>query len=580
MALQNSMHNRLSSTGADKQIEDNIHDAEEAQIVRALSEIRYIFQQALLHEAVYDMQLRSRLKELHLDTAKAIELVYADKLDNHYDELAYHYAKTDERNRAAEYMLLAAHQARRAYQNDYALELYNQLLGSWLEPDDPNRLVVLVYLGDVYELLGRWEEAALCYDKALALDLSNLETRFLNRARSERGYIALLQGDYDSARSYLNQAVALMEQSDDVFGQFKVHAHLGALHFRLGLYEQAQNYFERGLQIGADYAHTATAADSAAYLGLTHMNLGRYEHALETMSHQLTFCRSAGNRHGIAALQTNLGIVYTDLGYEAEAMASFEEGLELARLLGDKRLSSINLGCLGIVHQLRSEYDRAFQLFDQDLRLCQEMGDPQGIAICYGLLGALAAQQGQLTEATKLQKKALKGCKNIGYLKGVAKARCEIAATYVLSNKPDKAILQYNKAIAICRDLGQRPLLMQSLIEKSISLLELGVYFELPDMLREARTLYDASNRPAMRFPLLWAEAWWQSVSLKNTEYLKLLEVGSLAEKADAAWAIWCAEPTNEHLAQFIDAGTAAYTARPAYRIKRRLDIREALHKN
>ena len=54
-------------------LEQQIKTAEQGQIWRSLNDLRYIFKHSLLREAVYQMQLTERLKELHRLIAIAIE---------------------------------------------------------------------------------------------------------------------------------------------------------------------------------------------------------------------------------------------------------------------------------------------------------------------------------------------------------------------------------------------------------------------------------------------------------------------------------------------------------------------------
>ncbi len=56
-------------------LREQIQTAEKWQVWYAMNELRYIFRHSLLREAAYDMQLRTRLRELHHSIAEAIEQV-------------------------------------------------------------------------------------------------------------------------------------------------------------------------------------------------------------------------------------------------------------------------------------------------------------------------------------------------------------------------------------------------------------------------------------------------------------------------------------------------------------------------
>jgi predicted ATPase len=57
---------------------EQIQTAEKWQVWYAMNELRYIFRHSLLREAAYDMQLRTRLRELHQLIAEAIEHLYPE----------------------------------------------------------------------------------------------------------------------------------------------------------------------------------------------------------------------------------------------------------------------------------------------------------------------------------------------------------------------------------------------------------------------------------------------------------------------------------------------------------------------
>ena len=80
-------------------LRDQIEIAERGQIWSAMSELRYIFRHSLLREAVYSMQLTTRLQQLHQQIAGAIERLYGDALEERYVDLAFHFTNTPGRRK-------------------------------------------------------------------------------------------------------------------------------------------------------------------------------------------------------------------------------------------------------------------------------------------------------------------------------------------------------------------------------------------------------------------------------------------------------------------------------------------------
>ena len=77
----------------------------------AFPEVEYIFKHALTQEVAYGTVLHERRKALHERTAQAMEALYSANLDEHYSELAHHYTRSGNTEKAVEYLHLAGQQA-------------------------------------------------------------------------------------------------------------------------------------------------------------------------------------------------------------------------------------------------------------------------------------------------------------------------------------------------------------------------------------------------------------------------------------------------------------------------------------
>ena len=88
----------------------------------------YSFRHALLQVAVYQMLPEARRSTLHLQAAQALEWLYADNLDAHVDALAYHYGRTNDLQRAVDYLLKAGAAARATFANGAAVAYFQGAL--------------------------------------------------------------------------------------------------------------------------------------------------------------------------------------------------------------------------------------------------------------------------------------------------------------------------------------------------------------------------------------------------------------------------------------------------------------------
>src|SRR5262249_2207643 len=84
-------------------------------------ELAYMFKHALTHDVAYESILVQRRKQLHRMIGLAIEELYDDRLAEHYEALALHFARAEDWGRAYAYNRKAAAKALAAYANHAAI---------------------------------------------------------------------------------------------------------------------------------------------------------------------------------------------------------------------------------------------------------------------------------------------------------------------------------------------------------------------------------------------------------------------------------------------------------------------------
>ncbi len=73
-------------------------------------ELEYVFKHALTQEVAYNSLLSNRRKEIHERIGKAIEELYPESLEEFYEMLAYHYSRSDNLDKACQYLKLSGKQ--------------------------------------------------------------------------------------------------------------------------------------------------------------------------------------------------------------------------------------------------------------------------------------------------------------------------------------------------------------------------------------------------------------------------------------------------------------------------------------
>ncbi len=479
-------------------LKDQVKSAVKGQIWSSLNELRYIFKHSLLREAVYDMQLRARLRELHSLTAKAIERLYEDSLEEHYPELAFHYEQAGMEQKTIEYLDKSADYAKRNFQNQNAIEYYDKLLAYLDKEAAAERANTLLKKGSVLELIGDWEECERNLTESLDEARLTGNKTLIGRAHNSLGHFSMLRGNYKIAQIHLSNAARFFEETNDKVGIIKVNGNLGNLYFRQGEYEQAKAFFQKSIRISITEKLTTSIAEIAANLGLTYMNQGRYKEGIQAMRAQL----KVADKQGSAVLYTNLGILYFEQSAYEESLECYERGLSLSKELGDKHLMAIATGSMGSIYQRRGDFDKAMQYFKEDLKICEELGDKQGISIAFGLIGELYSVIGEFESANDFLTRNLALSRELGYQKGIAKALNTLGDVANFTGNYRASVDYYNEAVSISKNINNKLILAFSFMESAYPLIKLNLITEAEEAYNKACSVAQSLDNQDLLFEL------------------------------------------------------------------------------
>lgn len=482
-------------------LREQIQNAEKWQVWYAMNELRYIFRHSLLREAAYDMQLRTRLRELHHLIGEAIEHLYPNS-EERYVDLAFHYEEAEIEGKTNRYLEKAARYAQRNFQNRQALVFYEKLIANLLKKERKKTKLVKLMLrkGAVHELTGQWEEAQKDYEEALKRARILNNWYLIGRSNRRIGNLLMLRGAYTDAKRHLDVAITCFELANDKVGTAKTYGNLGAFFFRQGAYDSARSWFAKAIEINRSVNREAENASIVANLGLIFMNQGHYDEGIRWLEEQLDIAERAQDKQGLTMLFTNLGIIYLEKSSLDSALLCLEKGLALSEELGNKLYMTICIGSIGSVWEKKGDYAKAMQNFERDLALCRELGDKQGSAIAYGLIGDLLSVTGEFDRAIEYLEQNLSLSRELNYKKGIAKALNTLGDTWFYKGNHQKALGYYGEAIEYAREMGNKLVLGNSLIEKGIVCLATGDLALARQVLEEGRDIALALGNADLTF--------------------------------------------------------------------------------
>jgi adenylate cyclase len=399
-------------------------------------EQRYRFVHLLVQQVAYQGLLVKSRAELHARAGRALEELHVERPEEVLQELARHYSRSTERDKALHYLVLAGDRARSLFAYDEAGAYYRQALG--LAADDA-RAPILEKLGDAVYAQGGLADAGREWTAALVFAERNRDGR---RAAALHRKIAVATwdaGDRPRALDELERGRAALGDDVNNAEAARLYQELGRIHFRLGDHDQATQWAQRALVLGHELGAPDVISHAYNTLGVAMARAGQIEraaeyvvHSLETaLAHQLgaVACRAYSNlavmyaaldhvrsaqycREGLALAQkigdqlqqawlfcTLAGGHCTLAGDYDEGLKAAEAAVEVDRRLGQLSHLPVPLIILGQIHQCRGEHEQSRRYYREALEVASAVAEPQLLFPCYEGLATIAIESGDEAEA-------------------------------------------------------------------------------------------------------------------------------------------------------------------------------------
>ena len=318
----------------------------------AFPEVEYLFKHALTQEVAYGTVLQEQRKSLHERTGQAMEGLYADNLDDHYGELAYHYQRSGNAEKAIEYLHLAGEQAAQRSANEEAirhLTAAGELVKTF--PDTPERtereLAIQTRLGPTLIATMGYAapEVEEVYSRARKLCQQVEDSSQVFPVLWGLYVFYLVQEQLQKANTLGNQLNTLAQRLQDPALYIEAHIALGYTLYPLGEFVRAREHLEQGLALYDPQQH-----------------------------HSLTFLYGDVDP-GVYCLSLDAWVLWM-LGYPDQALKRKGEAVTLARQLSHPFSLGFALCFAAEFHQFRREGQAVYEQAEENITLSTECGFP------------------------------------------------------------------------------------------------------------------------------------------------------------------------------------------------------------
>jgi tetratricopeptide (TPR) repeat protein len=256
---------------------------------------------------------------------------------------------------------------------------------------------VLGNLGSAYLELRRFEEAAACFQDALAI------FREVGDRRAEGVTLDGLGDAYGGLRRFeeaiacFQDALAVYRETGDRHREGLTLTNLGVTYGGLRRFEDEISCCQDALAIHQETGGLHDLGLPLRNLGLAYYSLGRLEEAVTCNKEALAVYRETGDRHGEGLTLTNLGTVCQKLGRLEEAAVCNRDAVAFYRETGDRHTEGLTLTNLGAVYHKLGRLEEAIGCYQDAVAIYRETGDRHGEGLTLSNLG-LAYQQLQRPE--------------------------------------------------------------------------------------------------------------------------------------------------------------------------------------
>jgi tetratricopeptide (TPR) repeat protein len=361
----------------------------------AAAGIEYTFKHALTQEVAYNSLLIEKRRQLHERTAQAIESAFAGHLNDHLTGLAYHYSRTDNASKAAEYLGQVGQQAiqRSAHAEaisnlDSAISLLHGL------PDSRDRAQRLVRLEltraralaingqtsdveqaflrarEVSEHLGFTEELSsallgLCgqylahgkfrtvYELAVEVERRAESAQDQGPLLSARGIMGAAEyemGDFLLARNHLETAISHYDRRrDKPVGVRTVYSpevatryYAGATLWCVGYPEQALMRSNEAVALAQELSNPLDLASAGFHSGHLHLLRGEALAAQGIAERTITLCSEQGLTYWLAQAGRLRAWALIEQGFTEEGMARIQNYLRSPRTIWQRLVRRVD----------------------------------------------------------------------------------------------------------------------------------------------------------------------------------------------------------------------------------------------
>ncbi len=423
---------------------------------------KFRFDNPVIQEIAYSELSRTRRRFLHNKIGNILERKYKDDLESVIFDLAEHYSKGRENEKALKYLIMAGDRSTQIYAIDdaqryylTALELLNKF--EYNISIQRKEIELLNNLGNTCKMLGDWDQALEYY-----LNIPTLVENLQNKVNLEenkklkkseiipKNWIQITladtywnlaelmryKSDWENAEKNYKKSLLISQEIENYHGIAQAECGRGYIDWRQGDYNKALEHYDICIDFATKINDLPVISVTYIDIGNIYNYTGEWERAIAYYKESIEHLEQIGWLHEMGRAYNGLGEVYSKQEQWNEALANFEKGEEISRKIGDSYKRGWALFNAAECYAYLDQFDKAYESSKLAEEILMRLDDRVGLGLVYRNFGIIYHKQKNWDRSEEFFKKSIKFLKqlNVPYEYGTVYLQYGL----MLINKDDK----------------------------------------------------------------------------------------------------------------------------------------------
>lgn len=367
------------------------------------------------------------------------------------------------------------------------------------------------------------------------LETEKMESEIEERMLTLKGKIFYRKREYEEAITYLQQALEISLERDNLKQQGEIYNVFGVVYWRMRDYETTQVYYDKSLEIRQKLGDLSGVASSFYNKGLLYSRMGEIDKAHENYLKSIEYREDIGDLNQLENAYLNYGNLLATEGEFDLALQYFQKNLKIQEQQVDTLGLIAIFKNIGLLYYQFQDYERSLTYFTQNEQLIEDAGLSGSVedASNYWNLGAVYERMNYPQRAISSYRSAITAYEKEDDSNALGNLHQNIGKVFENLEEPDSALFYYDTAQTLFEQVGNEESLANLRINVAVIYNTLNDPEKALNLLLQSQEFYEARESVAM-LPVLYNNLGATQLLLRNYDQ-SIIDYKKAAEASENA---------------------------------------------